>query len=108
MSVYVDDARNPYGRMLMCHMVADRIEELLLMADRIGLARRHFQPGSFPHFDLSLGYRDRALRHGAIAVDRRGLVGVMRAYRQLLARDEAEMARLRGLIAATRERPGSR
>ena len=107
MPVYVDNARNPYGRMLMCHMVADRVEELLGMADRIGLARRHFQPGSFPHFDLSLGYRDRALRHGAIAVDRRGLVGVMRAYRQLLARDEAEMARLRGLIAATRERPGS-
>ena len=102
MPVYVDNARNPYGRMLMCHMVADRIEELFGMADRIGLARRHFQPGSFPHFDLSLGYRDRALCLGAIAVDRRELVGVMRAYRALVLQDEAEMGRLREAIAATR------
>lgn len=53
MTVYVDSARNPYGRMLMCHMVADGVGELLEMADRIGLARRHFQRESFPHFDLS-------------------------------------------------------
>lgn len=53
MAVYVDHARNSFGRMLMCHMVADGIEELLMMYERIGLARRHFQPGSFPHFDLS-------------------------------------------------------
>lgn len=108
MPVYVDNARNPYGRMLMCHMVADRIEELLGMADRIGLARRHFQPGSFPHFDLSLGYRDRALRLGAIPVERRELVGVMRAYRALLLQDEAETGRLREVIAATRRVSGSR
>ena len=98
MPVYVDNARNPYGRILMCHMVADRI----------GLARRHFQPGSFPHFDLSLGYRDRALRLGAIPVERRELVGVMRAYRALLLQDEAETGRLREVIAATRGVSGSR
>lgn len=34
------------------------------MADRIGLARRHFQNGSFPHFDVSAGYREHALRMG--------------------------------------------
>jgi hypothetical protein len=105
MPVYVDNARNPYGRMIMCHMVADRIEELLDMADRIGLARRHLQPGSFPHFDLSLGYRDRALRQGAISVDRRQLVSVMRAYRELLFRDETEMERLRAVISGSRVSP---
>lgn len=98
MPVYVDDARNPYGRMLMCHMVADGVEDLLGMADRIGLARRHFQPGSFPHFDLSRGYRQRALLAGAIAVDRHGLVAVMREYRARLISDPAEAERLSGLI----------
>jgi hypothetical protein len=53
MPVYTDNAKNPYGRMLMCHMVADTIEELLAMADMIEIARRHFQPWSHPHFDLS-------------------------------------------------------
>jgi hypothetical protein len=105
MSVYVDKARNPYGRMIMCHMVADRIDELIGMADRIGLSRRHFQAGSFPHFDLSLGYRDRALRHGAIEVDRRALVDVMRAYRALLLREGEEMERLRSVIAASQNIP---
>jgi len=105
MPVYVDNARNPFGRMIMCHMVADRIDELIGMADRIGLARRHFQPGSFPHFDLSLSYRDRALLHGAIAVGRRELGGVMRAYRECLIRDETERERLRALINVSRGKP---
>ena len=95
MAVYVDNARNPYGRMLMCHMVADRIEELFGMADRIGIAHRHFQPGSFPHFDLSLTYRGRAIRNGAIEVERHDLVRVMRAYRDLIRTDPEEMALLR-------------
>lgn len=95
MTVYVDSARNPYGRMRMCHMVADGVEELFEMADRIGLARRHFQPGSFPHFDLSQSYRSRAVSAGAVVVDRHGLVAVMRRYRQRLREDEEELVRLR-------------
>lgn len=80
--MYVDSARNPYGRMLMCHMVADGVGELLEMADRIAPARRHFQRGSFPRFDLSQSYRSKAVSAGAIVVDRRGLVAVMRRHRQ--------------------------
>jgi len=97
MTVYVDSARNPYGRMLMCHMVADGIDDLMGMAGRVGLARRHFQNGSFPHFDLSQTYRAKAIRAGAVVVDRRGLVEVMRRYRVRLIKDAEERERL-GLV----------
>jgi hypothetical protein len=81
-------------------MVADSLEELFGMADQIGLARRHFQEGSFPHFDLSQGYRARAISSGALAVDRRQLVAVMRGYRERLLKDPEEMAKLRGVVSS--------
>ena len=44
MTVYVDDMHlspmGQFGRMKMSHMIADSTDELLAMADRIGLARR--------------------------------------------------------------------
>lgn len=64
------------------------------MADRIGLARRHFQPGSHPHFDVSVGYRKKALALGAVEVDRRQLVAKMKSYRARLALDPDEATRL--------------
>lgn len=90
MPVYVDNAKNPYGRMLMCHMLADTIGELLEMADKIGIARRHFQPWSHPHFDLSQSFRARAIAAGALAVDRRGLVMAKRAQKIRMKTDPVE------------------
>ncbi len=56
--VFVDDMRAPYGRMLMCHLIADTDEELHAMAARVGVARRWFQDRSrYHHYDLSLGKR---------------------------------------------------
>ena len=92
MPVYVDNAKNPYGRMLICHMLADTIGELLAMADEIGIARRHFQPWSHPHFDLSQSFRARAMAAGALAVDRRGLVTVKRAQKIRMKTDPVERA----------------
>lgn len=84
MSVYVDHARNPYGRMMMCHMIADTLEELHAMAGTIGVQRRWFQsapPASFPHYDVAQSKRGIAVARGAIECDRRAFVGHMQRLR---------------------------
>lgn len=82
MAVYVDKARNPYGRMLMCHMIADTLEELHGMADAIGVNRKWFQAdASFPHYDICQSKRRLALAAGAIEIDRRTLAEKMRSIR---------------------------
>lgn len=71
MTVYVDDMRAPFGRMILCHMVADTLDELLVMADTIGVARRWLQHPDDPiavHFDISLSRRALAVRAGAVEV----------------------------------------
>ena len=75
MTVYVDDARHPYGRMRMCHMVADTSEELLAMAGAIGVARRWLQhPGTErEHFDICQAKRRLALQAGAVSITQREL-----------------------------------
>ncbi len=68
MSVYVDDMRAHYGRMVMCHMTADSTAELLGMADKIGVARKWLQhPGDkHEHIDICLAKRALAVRCGAV------------------------------------------
>lgn len=79
--VYVDDARNPLGRMLMCHMVADTLDELHGMAEAIGMKREWFQPKSWPHYDVSLSRRQMAVSRGAVETTQRGIVAVIRKAR---------------------------
>jgi Protein of unknown function (DUF4031) len=77
MSVYVDDMRAPYGRMIMCHMWADSLEELLAMVDKIGVQRRWLQKppkASWVHFDIALEKKRLAIENGAILTDRYGPV----------------------------------
>lgn len=83
MAVYVDDVRHQFGRMVMCHMWADTLEELLEMVDKIGVQRKWIQghpslsfgkhrDASWVHFDISLGRKKRAIELGAILTDKYG------------------------------------
>lgn len=83
MAVYVDDMRARFGNMVMCHMWADTDEELLSMADKIGVQRKWIQGhptlsfgkhkrASWVHFDIAMSKRALAVRHGAIETDRYG------------------------------------
>src|SRR5690242_7592186 len=70
MSVYVDDMRAPYGRLIMCHMTADTSEELHAMAAKIGVARKWCQKPGTPneHYDICLSKRALAVKAGAIEI----------------------------------------
>lgn len=81
MSVYVDDVEIPFRQMLMSHLWADTFEELLEMADKIGLARYWIQGhptlsrgkaknASWLHFDVAKATKRRAIAAGAILTDR--------------------------------------
>lgn len=73
MTVYVDDMRAPYGRLIMCHMLADSDEELHAMADQIGIARRWHQapPAHDSHYDIALSKRSLAIEAGAVPITMR-------------------------------------
>ncbi len=87
MSVYVDEMEPciqsekwPYPQ--ACHLAADSVEELQVFARRIGLMRSWFQSKSeLPHYDLTAGMRYRAIRLGAIEIDKEKVVEMMRKYR---------------------------
>lgn len=84
MAVYVDDMEAPYGRMKMCHMLADSDAELHAMADRIGVARRWHQapPKHSSHYDIALTKKALALAAGAIAITWKQ-AGAMNARRRV-------------------------
>lgn len=83
MAVYVDQPIFPFGRMKMCHLWADSLDELLAMVDRIGVQRKWIQghptlsfgkhrAASWVHFDIAKGKRALALAAGALETDRYG------------------------------------
>ena len=85
MAVYVDDMRAPYGRMIMCHMIADSPKELHAMAYNIGVKRRYVQyEGRYDeHYDVSLGARAKAVKLGAKEITMRELGKMIRERRAI-------------------------
>lgn len=82
MPVYVDAGLYPYGRMVMCHMAADTVEELHAMADEIGLKRRWLQDSKRrPHYDICKQMRVEAVRAGAIEISSKEMVLLLRRLR---------------------------
>ena len=83
MSVYVDNMRAKYGRMVMFHMLADTTDELLAMADKIGVARKWLQHPGTPkeHFDIAMGKRELAVKAGAIEIGNKQLTEIIRGKR---------------------------
>ena len=78
MAVYIDAAMIPYRGMHMSHMMADTLEELHAMAERIGLRRDWFQDHPrHPHYDVSASKRTLAIHYDAQPVTSRCLVRLM-------------------------------
>jgi hypothetical protein len=89
MSCYVDPlvrwGWKLYGRDTpSCHLFTDSVEldELHVLAARIGLKRRWFQAHRIaPHYDLTPTKRAAAIAAGAIEVDRRRASEIWKARR---------------------------
>lgn len=71
-----------------CHLFVDTTTDLDVLHDfakRIGLKRAWFQNTAMPHYDLNERRRSAAMAHGAIELDRRDTVMVLRRWRALTA-----------------------
>lgn len=86
MTVYVDDMREPFGRMVMCHMMADSDEELHAMADKIGVSRKwHQKPGTYKsHYDIALSKRKLAIYFGAIEINRAQVGAILKRRKEAI------------------------
>ena len=113
MTVYVDDVRHGFGRMIMCHLWADTLDELLEMVDIIGVQRKWIQGhpelsfgkhrlASWVHFDISLGKKTLAIKAGAVLTDKYGPTEFTSRQR-LKHPDPAVRKRARAMIKSIEE-----
>ena len=84
--IYVDNFGAKFGRMTMCHCIADSTRELLAMMDKIGVQRKWIQKrGTYwEHFDICLSKRALAIEAGAIELSPKDLVRRMLEKRKAL------------------------
>lgn len=79
--LYVDNARIPYRRMLMSHLIADSQKELLRATIQLGLKPAYIQHGGTwkEHLDVCVSKRAYAIKHlGAKPVTSREIVAIGR------------------------------
>jgi len=71
MTVYVDDAVHLWRGRRWAHLMADTLDELHQMAERLEIPRRAFQnKTSGAHYDVPSELRERAIELGATAISR--------------------------------------
>ena len=110
MAVFVDDMRAGYGRMKLCHMLADSDEELHAMADRIGVAKKwHQKPpkASDSHYDIALSKRALAVAAGAVEITwkQAGCMSARRKATGELGKPEDAVEWVQRRAAERREQP---
>jgi Protein of unknown function (DUF4031) len=82
MPVYVDNEQLSWRGKKWCHLVADSLEELHTFALLLGLRRTWFQDkASYPHYDVTVPVRERALLLGALQGDRRTIMTCAKALK---------------------------
>ncbi len=86
MPVYIDNYNAKFGRMTMCHLIADTHDELMAMVDKIGVQRKWIQKAGteWEHFDICLNKKEEAIKAGAIAVTTRDLALKVREKRKAM------------------------
>lgn len=78
--IMIDDAILPFRGAKYCHLMSDQpgqagLDELHAFAARLGLRRSWFQDKTrWPHYDVVIGWRDRAVKLGAQLVTSKELV----------------------------------
>lgn len=74
--IYVDEPIHKFGRMIMCHMIADTTEELLDMCNKIGVDSKWIQyPNTYrEHFDICKTKRLQAIKNGAVRITSKELI----------------------------------
>lgn len=90
MAVYVDNARIVWRGRQWCHLVADSSEELHEFAKKLGMKRIWFQhTASYPHYDITLEARARALKLGAFEGNRLQVITCARKLKDELTKPKS-------------------
>jgi len=81
--VYVDnfdEVGKKLNRMKMCHMIADSRDELMAMAEMIGVNKKWIQNSGEQkeHFDISRAKKSLAIKNGATEINMRRLAAMVK------------------------------
>ena len=75
--VYVGTREYKFGRLKLSHMIADNLEELHEMANKLGCSKWFQNEGKYPHYDVSKNNKKKAIELGAKLVNDRDLINVL-------------------------------
>lgn len=93
MTIYVDNEQISWRGKLWCHLVANSLAELHEFATKLGLRHTWFQARSgYPHYDITISMRDKALALGALMGDRRTILGCAKQLKAELHENQESMS----------------